>query len=337
MKAKITLIVLLFSITVFGQNPKEGEIVISKERLISLLQKFKTQNIELNKSNFDRVSVNENESVLSKINELESQLANMNLKLDSIVKRPALKDSSVVYQSRLVTKRDTVYKYVGQENLSKVSNSTEKEENASYEQKLNALNDKYEELLRNQELILESQRRDKRKARNTVIPVIIPRKEKEPEVAKAAVAPVTPVAAVRDLVVVSDTLTTAVVSAAPELYMDAEYDRLLAKYGTVKNQVYFANNSVTIPNSDGLRLEAVVEVLTNQPTIDVFIEGFSSKKGDPEYNEKLSMRRTQVVKDYFVAQGIDPVRILSEYHGVDDNAKDDAHARRVDVTFKVRK
>jgi hypothetical protein len=42
----------------------------------------------------------------------------------------------------------------------------------------------------------------------------------------------------------------------------------------------------------------------------------SSNKGNPVYNQNLSLQRTENVKKYLVKKGIHPSRILTQYHGI---------------------
>jgi outer membrane protein OmpA-like peptidoglycan-associated protein len=52
----------------------------------------------------------------------------------------------------------------------------------------------------------------------------------------------------------------------------------------------------------------------------VYLKGFASNKGNPVYNQNLSLQRTENVKKYLVKKGIHPSRILTQYHGIDYGA-----------------
>lgn len=49
------------------------------------------------------------------------------------------------------------------------------------------------------------------------------------------------------------------------------------------------------------------------------------------------MQRTEAVKQWLVMQGVHPIRVLTSYHGIDYNQTSDEKARRVEVTFIIRK
>jgi len=69
------------------------------------------------------------------------------------------------------------------------------------------------------------------------------------------------------------------------------------------------------------------------------IVGHTDSIGTPSYNDKLSLRRAQAVKDYMVAKGVDPDKIKVEAKGerepVADNKTKEGRSknRRVHVVF----
>ncbi|WP_372754811.1 OmpA family protein [Mariniflexile sp.] len=115
------------------------------------------------------------------------------------------------------------------------------------------------------------------------------------------------------------------------------YILLSKKYGDFKSQLYFENNSVAIDTSQTEIIRNVVSILKDNDNIDVLLKGFTSNKGSALHNQNLSMRRTESVKTALVALGVHPTRIVSMYHGVDYKANTEQEARRVDITFIIRK
>ena len=67
--------------------------------------------------------------------------------------------------------------------------------------------------------------------------------------------------------------------------------------------------------------------------------GHTDSKGSNEYNDKLSLRRSNAVKAYLVSKGLDPARLYTEGKGetqpVADNATDEGRAKNRRVTIEV--
>lgn len=73
--------------------------------------------------------------------------------------------------------------------------------------------------------------------------------------------------------------------------------------------VYFAFNSSQLSSATTGQLNANVEFLQNNPTVDVQIEGHADERGGIQYNLALGERRAKSVRDYLVARGISSNRI----------------------------
>lgn len=118
---------------------------------------------------------------------------------------------------------------------------------------------------------------------------------------------------------------------------DEAYQKRQADYGEYKLQVFFANNSFSIAETYIDAISELKKLLNNEPKIDVLIEGYASNRGDILYNEELSMKRAIALKRKLMNVGIAPERILTDYKGVDKKATSENEARRLDVSFLVRK
>jgi OOP family OmpA-OmpF porin len=86
------------------------------------------------------------------------------------------------------------------------------------------------------------------------------------------------------------------------------------------------------------RLNKVVEVLKNNPTVKIDIEGHTDSIGSAEYNQSLSERRAQAVKNYLINKGIAADRFKATGYGltrpIDSNDTKEGRAknRRVELT-----
>ena len=71
------------------------------------------------------------------------------------------------------------------------------------------------------------------------------------------------------------------------------------------------------------------------PDIHIQLDGFADERGDDAYNQQLSERRVQFIRDQFVAAGVHPDRIDVNAHGEsaaqDETLDSYALERRVSV------
>ena len=110
---------------------------------------------------------------------------------------------------------------------------------------------------------------------------------------------------------------------------------LLAKYGHKKTPIYFANNAYTPLSLDTQAIEQIVAMLRDNPELSILLEGYASNVGSSEYNNQLSMRRSESVARLLQKQGIALQRILTAFRGI-DNSVDKEKARRVDISVIIR-
>jgi|SRR5882672_216998 len=84
-------------------------------------------------------------------------------------------------------------------------------------------------------------------------------------------------------------------------------------------------------------LATAVKVLRDNRTLHVVVEGHTDSVGSDAYNQKLSERRANAVRDYLVRQGIDSGRITTRGYGesrpIASNATPEGRAqnRRADI------
>jgi outer membrane protein OmpA-like peptidoglycan-associated protein len=328
MKTRTTLILLFITTVFFGQSQQTGEIVISKSHLISVLKKFKTHNeanlVDLNNKNAMPVVNNDlvNDSVKNRIRFLENELHLVRIKLDEAVKKANVHDTIRTSRLKTVVFKDTVYV--------PINTTTQKErfiDNSAvnHAQQLKELNSKYEVLLRNQEKLLQSQQLN---ANFLPVPVVV---------ASEKVEAVGAVNAIDDLTVVADSIgiPKAKIDIKPATAFVSVKNVLKEKYAKVQVQVFFANNDTTIEQGDVLRLQQFANNLKDKLNLLVYLEGYSSKKGNADYNNKLSLARNEAVKQFLIKNGVSVKRILSQHYGVDESSSTEAMSRRVDVSFII--
>jgi outer membrane protein OmpA-like peptidoglycan-associated protein len=123
----------------------------------------------------------------------------------------------------------------------------------------------------------------------------------------------------------------------------------LAKFASVKQEargmvitlsggVLFASAKSDLLPEAQVKLNSVAESLTQQdPDSKMVVEGHTDSQGGVSYNQDLSQRRAQTVRDYLVSRGIAADRVTSQGFGssrsVADNKSPEGRAnnRRVEI------
>ena len=105
--------------------------------------------------------------------------------------------------------------------------------------------------------------------------------------------------------------------------------------------VEFEFNSARLTQGSYPMLFYSFEVLQNHPEMKVEIEGHTDNIGTNEFNLWLSLQRAQTVKDYLVAKGIDPNRLVVKGFGEEQpratNKTPQGRALNRRIEFKIIK
>lgn len=114
--------------------------------------------------------------------------------------------------------------------------------------------------------------------------------------------------------------------------------RVNAKGCWVLEGVDFDTDKWEIKPEDYAILDEVVAVLKRNPTLRVEIEGHTDNRGSEVYNKKLSEKRAEAVKNYFMNKGIEAKRLSAGGYGFsrpvasNDRREGRAQNRRVELT-----
>jgi len=106
---------------------------------------------------------------------------------------------------------------------------------------------------------------------------------------------------------------------------------------TLSGSVLFASGKSTLLPDARARLDQVAAVLLTTPENRLIIEGHTDSQGADDYNQDLSQRRANSIRDYLVVKGYQTGRIqsngLGEGHPIADNtnAEGRANNRRVEI------
>jgi len=103
--------------------------------------------------------------------------------------------------------------------------------------------------------------------------------------------------------------------------------------------VYFDFNSSKPTNASLSGVDFLVKYLKNNPSKSADILGYADEVGNSSYNQKLSQKRAEAVKNVLTNAGIDASRLTVKGNGEDASVnKNSAEARQIvrRVTFKVK-
>ena len=103
----------------------------------------------------------------------------------------------------------------------------------------------------------------------------------------------------------------------------------------ITQQIHFASGKATIRPISYKVLDAVVQVLKDNPKIKIEIQGHTDDRGSDFFNKKLSQQRADSVRSYLINHGIDSSRLVAKGYGEEkplvpnDTARNRALNRRV--------
>ncbi len=108
---------------------------------------------------------------------------------------------------------------------------------------------------------------------------------------------------------------------------------------TFKSDVLFDTNSSALKAGSYDEMSRVAQVLVQYPETNIQIAGHTDSTGSETYNQQLSERRAQVVKNTLAGQGVNPARMTIVGYGeskpiADNNTESGRQInRRVEITI----
>ena len=101
----------------------------------------------------------------------------------------------------------------------------------------------------------------------------------------------------------------------------------------------FRTDEHTLADTTGIRLNELATTLATMPDIQVQLDGFADERGDEAYNQDLSEKRVNFVREQLLEAGIEESRITVAAHGEspaqDENIDSFALERRVSLTLYI--
>ena len=101
----------------------------------------------------------------------------------------------------------------------------------------------------------------------------------------------------------------------------------------------FRTDEYVLADTTGGRLAELASTLASMSEIQVQLDGFADERGAASYNQVLSQKRVEFVREQLVAAGVAPSRINFSAHGEapaqDDSVDSFALERRVSLTLFI--
>ncbi len=109
----------------------------------------------------------------------------------------------------------------------------------------------------------------------------------------------------------------------------------------VGSDIYFIIDSASlIGKKTFATLDKIALILKDHPEGVLNIEGYASSEGTEEYNQELSLRRAESVRNYLIQKGIPETRMMAKGYGekmpIADNATSKGRAVNRRVQFKAK-
>ena len=128
-------------------------------------------------------------------------------------------------------------------------------------------------------------------------------------------------------------------------FAELEQDLLLApvEVGVVVrlNNIFFEYNESGLLEESYSELKRLVDLMKDNPKLEIEIGGHTDDQGSDEYNLSLSQRRVESVVSYLVEAGIDAKRFKAKGYGesspVADNSTEEGRAFNRRVEFRILK
>ena len=136
----------------------------------------------------------------------------------------------------------------------------------------------------------------------------------------------------------SEKRTAAAMAALASLAAVKEEERGLVI--TLSGGVFFRSAESTLLSSAQVKLDQVAKALLDVPARNLIVEGHTDSRGSTSYNQDLSQRRADAVRDYLVQSGYpaDRIQALGKGKGspIADNASPEGRAnnRRVEIVIE---
>ena len=107
----------------------------------------------------------------------------------------------------------------------------------------------------------------------------------------------------------------------------------------ILKNIFYESNSFELKNESIIEINKLRDFLVKNKTIRIELSGHTDNVGTDSYNQKLSEKRANSVRDLLIKQGIVPERITSRGYGksqpVTGNNNEEGRAQNRRTEFKI--
>ena len=101
---------------------------------------------------------------------------------------------------------------------------------------------------------------------------------------------------------------------------------VVEKVNKAAQNIFFTTGSSKLLAKSFKSLKEVVQILKDNPSYKINVDGYTDNTGNKDKNQILSEKRADAVKTYLVQNGIDESKITAIGHGIDDPIADNKTA-----------
>ena len=107
----------------------------------------------------------------------------------------------------------------------------------------------------------------------------------------------------------------------------------------IEMDLLFRTDESVVADTTAIRLAQLAGTVARMNDVNIQLDGFADQRGNADYNQALSERRVQFIRDQFLAAGVHPDRINTAAHGEavaqDETLDSFALERRVSVRLFI--
>lgn len=121
--------------------------------------------------------------------------------------------------------------------------------------------------------------------------------------------------------------------------VEVELDKVEAGKSVVIDAVGFETNRAHLKKEALDILNETVRLLQENPNMKIEVQGHTDSTGEAAYNQTLSEKRAEAVRDYLIKQGVDPTRMTAKGYGeskpIGDNKTAEGRAQNRRTEFLI--
>ncbi len=123
-------------------------------------------------------------------------------------------------------------------------------------------------------------------------------------------------------------------------YVALKLDRLSLNKTFVLENIYYDLNKFNIRSDAAVELDKLVQILNDNPTVNIELSSHTDARDTDAYNKKLSQNRAQSAVDYIVSKGIARERMVAKGYGetqlvIKDAKTEEEHQKNRRTEFTI--